>query len=145
MMAEATLRNAPSLEYHNLLLLFTTPMDHVTTSEAQEYLRLLREEELDKLRRRRADSATNELREQKEREGVDVAEAIQERNAAAVAAREHEETLRQIHEAQNEIGDAYNNEDCDLGIDGNDEENDAVDLDQHVVLVMDSDDDDCEN
>ena len=53
-MAETTLHKAASLEYHNMLLLFTAPMDQVTTPEAQEYIRLLREEELLKLRRRRA-------------------------------------------------------------------------------------------
>jgi hypothetical protein len=45
-MAEATLCKAASLEYHNMLLLFTAPMDQVTTSEAQEYICFLREEEL---------------------------------------------------------------------------------------------------
>jgi len=40
-MAEATLRKAASLEYYNMLLLFTTLMDQVKTLEAQEYLRLL--------------------------------------------------------------------------------------------------------
>ena len=40
-MAEATLRKAASLEYHNMLLLFTAPMDQVTTPEAQEFIKLL--------------------------------------------------------------------------------------------------------
>ena len=66
MMDEATLRKAASLEYHNMLLLFTAPMDQVTTPEAQEFIHLLREEELLKLRRRRAESAASELRERNE-------------------------------------------------------------------------------
>jgi len=59
-MAEATLCKAASLEYHNMLLLFTAPMDQVTTPEAQEYIRLLQEEELLKLRRRRTKSTAIE-------------------------------------------------------------------------------------
>jgi DNA-binding transcriptional ArsR family regulator len=99
-MAEATLRKAASLEYHNMLLLFTAPMDQVTKPEAQEYIRLLREEELVKLRRRRAESATVELREQQEREVLELAEAAQEQEEAEKRAREDEETLRQMREAR---------------------------------------------
>jgi len=87
-MAEATLRKVASLEYHNMLLLFTAPMDQVTTPEAQEYIRLLREEELLKLRRRRAESAAFELREQQEREVSELAEAAQEREEAEKRARD---------------------------------------------------------
>ena len=99
-MAEATLRKAASLEYHNMLLLFTAPMDQVTTPEAQEFIRLLREEELDKLRRRRADSAATELHLQREREAVEMAEAAQAREEAAKIALEDEETLRQMRQAR---------------------------------------------
>lgn len=62
MMEKSTLRKATSLEYHHMLLLFTTPMDQVTTPEADEYLCLLQEEELNKLRRRMADLAEKKLR-----------------------------------------------------------------------------------
>jgi hypothetical protein len=39
-MAEEILRKAASVEYHNMLLLFTATMDQVTTPKAQEYIRL---------------------------------------------------------------------------------------------------------
>lgn len=45
-MVKSTLHNAASLEYHNMLLLFTARMDQVTMPEAQEFIRLLPEEEL---------------------------------------------------------------------------------------------------
>ena len=57
-MVEATLRKAASLEYHNMLLLFLAPTDQITTPEAQEYIRLLQEEEMGKLRSQRAGSAS---------------------------------------------------------------------------------------
>ena len=99
-MAEATLRKAASLEYHNMLLLFTAPMDQVTTPEAQEFIKLLREEELVKLRRRRAESAATELREREERKVADLAEAARELEEAGCRAREDEETVRQTREAR---------------------------------------------
>ena len=77
-MAEATLRKAASLEYHNMLLLFTALMDQVTTPEAQEFIRLLLKEELLKLRHRRAKSAASELRERNEREVSEIAEVARE-------------------------------------------------------------------
>jgi hypothetical protein len=110
-MAEATLRKAASLEYHNMLLLFTAPMDQVTTPEAQEFIRLLREEELVKLRRRRTESAAVELREQRERELSEAAEAAQERQEAANRLREDEETHRQLWEARGEF--VQDDEECD--------------------------------
>jgi hypothetical protein len=82
-MAEATLRKAASLEYHNMLLLFTAPTDQVTMLEAQEFIRLLREEDLSKLRRQRVESAASELREINEREVSEVYEAAHEREEAA--------------------------------------------------------------
>ena len=102
-MAEATLRKAASLEYHNMLLLFTAPMDQVTTPEAQEFIRLLREEELLKLRRRRAESAATELREREEREVSALAEAARELEEAGIRAREDEETVRHMQEARAEL------------------------------------------
>ena len=110
-MAEATLRKAASLEYHNMLLLFTAPMDQVTTPEAQEFIRLLREEELVKLRRRRTESAAVELREQRERELSDAAEAALERQEAANRIRKDEETQRQMREARREF--EHDDEECD--------------------------------
>ena len=67
-MAEATLRKAASMEYHNMLLLLIAPMDQVTMPIAQEFIRLLREDELVKLWRRRVESAATKLCEQVERE-----------------------------------------------------------------------------
>ncbi|KAG0504682.1 hypothetical protein M758_N026500 [Ceratodon purpureus] len=100
MMAEATLRKAASLEYHNMLLLFSAPMENLGTPEAHEFITLLREEELAKLRRRRADTAALELREQTDREAVQMADATRERAQAELLAREDEETLRQMRQVR---------------------------------------------
>lgn len=43
--------------------------------EGQEYLRILREEDLHKLRRRMADLGANELQEQRECEALEIVEA----------------------------------------------------------------------
>ena len=99
-MAEATLRKAASLEYHNMLLLFTAPIDQVTTPEAREFITLLREEELMKLKRRRAESAAEEQRVINEREVSDLAAAAREIEEAATRAREDAETVRQMREAR---------------------------------------------
>ena len=104
-MAEATLSKAASLEYHNMLLLFTAPMDHVTTPEARKFIRLLREEELLKLKRRRAESAVEEQREINEREVSEVAEAAREREEVANRAREDVETVKQMREARSDFND----------------------------------------
>ena len=127
-MAEATLRKAASLEYHNMLLLFTAPMDQVTTPEAQEFIRLLREEELVKLRRRRAESAAFELREQQEREVSELAEAAQAREEADKRTQEDDETLWQMRDARVEFDSARSNYehpgDRDIGdLQESDEEN----------------------
>ena len=99
-MAEATLRKAASLEYHNMLLLFTAPIDQVTTPEAREFITLLREEELMKLKRRRAESAAEEQRVINEREVSDLAASAREIEEAATRAREDAETVRQMREAR---------------------------------------------
>ena len=100
MMAEATLRKAASLEYLNMLLLFSVPMENLTTPEAHKYITLLRQEELDNLRRGRTDAAVLESRE---REGRD-ADAAREREQAASRAREDEETLTQMRQAREHFG-----------------------------------------
>ena len=66
MMAEATLIKAASLEYYNMLLFFTTPVNQAAHG-AQEYLPLL-QEELNKLLRRMVDSSAQELKDRLERE-----------------------------------------------------------------------------
>ena len=141
-MAEATLRKAASLEYHNMLLLFTAPMDQVTTPEAQEYIRLLQEEELLKLRRRRAESAVFELREQQEREVSEMAEAAQEREEAAKIAREDEETLRQMREARVEFDIVRDAEDCDPEINNEGRSNNEHLGDREIVELQESDEED---
>ena len=136
-MAEATLRKAASLEYHNMLLLFTAPMDQVTTPEAQEFIRLLREEELLKLRRRRAESHASELRERNEREVNEISEAAREREEAANKAREDEETVRQMREAHAEFG-----EDCDLDINYEGRQSNIEPGDREILELQDSDEED---
>ncbi|KAG0595461.1 hypothetical protein M758_UG168400 [Ceratodon purpureus] len=108
MMAEATLRKAASLEYHNMLLLFSAPFENLSIPEAYEYITLLRHEELDKLRRRRADTAALRLREREGRE----ADAARERDQLALKARKEQETLRQMHQAREDFhGDVGSYED----------------------------------
>ena len=51
-MALATMRKAESLEDSNILMLFTCPNAHVTSPDAQEYLKMRRAIELKKLRRK---------------------------------------------------------------------------------------------
>ena len=58
------------LEDQNMLLLMTMPDEKITTSEAREYLRLCRGDELKKLRR--------ELAEEEDRERQDAAMAASE-------------------------------------------------------------------
>ena len=138
-MAEATLRKAASLEYHNMLLLFTARMDQVTTPEAQEYIRLLREEELVKLRRRRVESAALELREQQEREVSELAEAAQEREDAEKRALEDEETHRQLREARGEFDVHHDAKDCDPLIHNDSRSNFEHAVDREVVNLAESD------
>jgi hypothetical protein len=155
-MAEATLRKAASLEYHNMLLLFTAPMDQVTTPEAQEFIRLLREEELLKLRRRRAESAAFELREQQEREVLEMSEAAREREEADKRSQEDEETLRQLrdarvefdsmrsnyeHEGHREIGDLQESDEednLDSEVNSMSRTKPAILLDCEPVMLLDS-------
>ena len=139
-MAEATLRKAASLEYHNMLLLFTAPMDQVTTPEAQEFIRLLREEELVKLRRRRTESAAVELREQRDRELSDIAEAAREQQEAANKIREDEETHRQMREARGEF--QHEDEDGDPEIPVGGRANSQQPGDTEVVELQESDEED---
>jgi hypothetical protein len=155
-MAEATLRKAASLEYHNMLLLFTAPMDQITTPEAQEFIRLLREEELLKLRRRRAESAAFELREQQEREVLEMSEAAREREEADKRSQEDEETLRQLrdarvefdsmrsnyeHEGHREIGDLQESDEednLDSEVNSMSRTKPAILLDCEPVMLLDS-------
>ena len=64
-MAAAQMKKTALLEDQNMLLLMTMPDDKITTSEAREYLRLRRGDELKKLRR--------ELAEEEDRERQDAA------------------------------------------------------------------------
>ena len=141
-MAEATLRKAASLEYHNMLLLFTAPMDQVTTPEAQEFIRLLGEEELLKLRRRRAEPAATELREQHEREASELAEAAQEREEAGKRAREDEETLRQLRDARVEFDIVCDDDNFDPEMADEGRENDEHPGNREVVDLQESDEED---
>ncbi|KAG0595504.1 hypothetical protein M758_UG172000 [Ceratodon purpureus] len=100
MMAEATLRKVASLEHHNMLLLFSDPMENLSTPEAHEYITLLRQEELDKLRRRRADVAASKMREREVRE----VDAAREKDEAAARAQEDQETLKQMEQARADFG-----------------------------------------
>ena len=109
-MAEATLRKAASLES---VVLFTAPMDQVTMPEAREFITLLREEELLKLKRRRAEFAAEEQREINEREVSDLAAAAWEIEEAANRDREDAETVRQMREARVDF-----DEDCYINNEG---------------------------
>jgi hypothetical protein len=59
-MAAAQMRKAELLEEQNMLLLMTMPDDRITTHEAREYLRLRRQDELKKLRRKLAEEEDRE-------------------------------------------------------------------------------------
>jgi hypothetical protein len=59
-MAAAQMRKAELLEEQNKLLLMTMPDDRITTHEAREYLRLRRQDELKKLRRKLAEEEDRE-------------------------------------------------------------------------------------
>ena len=136
-MAEATLRKAASLEYHNMLLLFTASMDQVTTPEAQEFIHLLREEELLKLRRRRVESTASELCERNEREVSEIAEVAWEREEAAKRAWEDEETVRQMRDSR-----AKFDKDCDPDINDEGRQNYLDPRDREILELQDSDEED---
>lgn len=130
----------------------SAPMENLSTPEAYEYITQLRQEEFDKLRRRRTDAAALEMREREGRE----ADAVRERKKAASRAREDQETLRQMRQARSDFDggashgeDEYNRHDgperpgaelrdphvVDLG-ESEDEENGPYEVIMEVILFV---------
>lgn len=73
-MAAATWRKTELLQEQNVLMLFTTPDVQITDAGAREYLRLRREEELGKLRRRLEEDALLAEARRKAKEGANTRE-----------------------------------------------------------------------
>jgi hypothetical protein len=86
-----------------------------------------------------------ERRERHEREAADMVEATREHEATAKAAREDEETLRQMREARLGFVETGYDEELELGSNCDSEENFVVPLEKEVVHVSDSTDDECEH